>query len=193
MGWIKVALSQCLTSIDNGKSFVCETKPRIGEEPAVLKLSAVTYGHYRPEENKAMIDKNQFVEDAEVRRGDLLLTRKNTPELVGRCAYVYDTPSKLMMPDIIFRLNVAECCDSIYLWKLVNHDLFRPCIESIATGSAKSMSNISKERLLGVSVILPPLELQQQFAAFVAQVDKSKYCRCKSIELLQRLANTKEV
>lgn len=175
MEWNKVELSKCLTSIDNGKSFVCEIGSRVGKEPAILKLSAATYGCYKPEENKAMIDADQFNENAEVHSGDLLFTRKNTPELVGMCAYVYDTPGKLMMPDLIFRLNTSEQCDKIFLWKLINHDLFRPCIENIATGSAKSMSNISKERLLRLKIILPPIELQQQFASFVAQIDKSKH------------------
>lgn len=186
-GWDKLELSECLTSIDNGKSFVCAANPRTGNEPAVLKLSAATYGCYKPEENKAMIDANQFVENAEVHSGDLLFTRKNTPELVGMCAYVYDTPAKLMMPDLVFRLNVSEHCDKIFLWKLINHDLFRSCIENIATGSAKSMSNISKERLLRLKIILPPIELQQQFATFVAEVDKSKLEVQKALDKTQLL------
>lgn len=175
MHWTQKPLSACMESIDNGKSFVCDSAARTGDWPAVLKLSAVTYGFYRPEENKAMLDDKQFVEDAMVRVGDLLFTRKNTPELVGMCAYVYDTPPKLMMPDLIFRLNTTEECNKVFLWKLVNHDLFRECIQAIATGSAKSMSNISKERLLNLKIILPPIELQEHFAAFVAQVDKSKF------------------
>lgn len=119
-----------------------------------------------------------------------MFTRKNTPELVGMCAYVYDTPTKLMMPDLIFRLNVSERCDKIFLWKLINHDLFRPCIENIATGSAKSMSNISKERLLRLKIILPPLELQQQFAAFVTEVDNSKESVKKSLQELETLKSS---
>ena len=175
MGWEKVQLSTCIESIDNGKSLVCDTSARQGNWPAVLKLSAATYGFYRPEENKAMLDENQFVEDAAVRAGDLLFTRKNTPELVGMCAYVYDTPSRLMMPDLIFRLNTTNRCNKVFLWKLINHNLFRDCIRAISTGSAKSMSNISKERLLNLEIILPPAELQEQFAVFVAQIDKSKF------------------
>ena len=172
--WNKVPLSTCVESIDNGKSFVCDSGARQGTSPAVLKLSAATYGDYRPEENKAILDEKQFVEEAAVHSGDLLFTRKNTPELVGMCAYVYKTPAGLMMPDLIFRLNTTERCNKIFLWKLINHDLFRGCIQAIATGSAKSMSNISKERLLKIKVILPPNELQEQFAAFVTQTDKLK-------------------
>ena len=187
MGWEKVQLSTCLENIDSGRSPVCDAFARQGNWPAVLKLSAATYGFYRPEENKAMLDENLFVEDAAVRAGDLLFTRKNTPELVGMCAYVYDTPSRLMMPDLIFRLNTTNRCNKVFLWKLINHDLFRDCIQSIATGSAKSMSNISKERLLSLKIILPPVELQEQFAAFVAQVDKSKVEIQKAIDQLEIL------
>lgn len=187
MGWEKVQLAACLESVDNGKSFVCDASARQGNWPAVLKLSAVTYGFYRPEENKAMLDENQFVEDAAVQAGDLLFTRKNTPELVGMCAYVYDTPCGLMMPDLIFRLNTTNRCNKVFLWKLINHDLFRDCIQSIATGSAKSMSNISKERLLNLEIILPPIDLQNQFAAFVEQVDKSKVAVQKALDEAQLL------
>ena len=174
MGWEEVQLSGCLESIDNGKSYVCDTSCRKGESPAILKLSAVTYGNYRPDENKAMLDEAYFSKDITVQSGDLLFTRKNTPELVGMCAYVYKTPTNLMLPDLIFRLNTKPLCNKIYLWKLINHELFRKQIQALSSGSAKSMSNISKERLLHLSVILPPLSLQKQFAAFVAEVDKSK-------------------
>ena len=143
-GWDIVAFNVCLESIENGKSFVCDSVARADEKPAILKLSAATYGVYKPEENKAIINEEDFVESAEVHDGDLLFTRKNTPELVGMAAYVESTPKKLMMPDLIFRLNTKTNCNKIFLWKLINHDLYRSQIESAASGSAKSMSNISK-------------------------------------------------
>lgn len=185
--WNQVPLSTCVESIDNGKSFVCDSEARQETSPAVLKLSAATYGNYRPEENKAILDEKQFVEEAAVHSGDLLFTRKNTPELVGMCAYIYKTPDGLMLPDLIFRLNTTKRCNKIFLWKLINHDLFRGCIQAIATGSAKSMSNISKERLLKIKVILPPNDLQEQFAAFVAQTDKSKAVVQKALDETQLL------
>lgn len=180
--WLKVPLSNCISNIENGKSFVCRAEARSGDWPAVLKLSAATYGVYRPEENKAVFAEDQFVKATEVQDGDLLFTRKNTPELVGMCAYVYKTPHKLMMPDIIFRLNTTRACNKLFLWKLINHDLFRKQIRALATGSASSMSNISKERLLSLEIILPPLENQMVFASFVEQVDKSKYGMLKRIK-----------
>lgn len=186
-GWERVLLDECLESIDNGKSFVCKATARVGEKPAILKLSAVTYGIYRPEENKEIIVQNDFVEGAEVHEGDLLFTRKNTPELVGMAAYVVSTPPKLMMPDLVFRLNTKNNCNKIFLWQLINHDLFRKQIQNIASGSAKSMSNISKERLGKLSIYLPPIDKQNEFAEFVLQVNKLISTIQKSIDELQIL------
>lgn len=187
LGWDMVTFDECLTSIENGKSFVCDSNAREGEHPGILKLSAATYGVYKPEENKAIIDSNDFVKSAEVHNGDLLFTRKNTPELVGMAAYVEITPNKLMMPDLIFRLNTNSKCNKIYMWKLINHDLYRRQVESAASGSAKSMSNISKERLGRLRLPLPPIKLQNEFADFVKQVNKSKVAIQKALDKTQML------
>ena len=79
MKWDIYQLEECLERIDNGKSFICSDKPRTGDNPAILKLSAVTYGDYRPNENKALLDESLFVESSEVHAGDLLFTRKILP------------------------------------------------------------------------------------------------------------------
>ena len=186
-GWEKYQLNDCLERIDNGKSFVCSDKPRVGDYPAVLKLSAATYGDYRPEDNKALLDENQFVEGAEVHSGDLLFTRKNTPELVGMAAYVQETPEKLMMPDLIFRLVTNDRMNPVFLWQLINCKEFRPIIQRISGVSAKSMSNNSKERLGKINVICPPRKIQDQLVPFVHQVDKSKAVVQKSLDKMQLL------
>lgn len=173
-GWDVVKLSECLERIDNGKSFTCDSNAREGAFPAILKLSAATYGDYRPYENKALLDEKQFVESVEVHRGDLLFTRKNTPDLVGMAAYVFETPEKLMMPDLIFRLVTNERMTPIFLWQLINNREFRTVIQGISGGSAKSMSNISKERLKNIEVICPPISEQKKLEGVLEQVDKSK-------------------
>lgn len=186
-GWEVVKLSECLERIDNGKSFTCDSNAREGVFPAILKLSAATYGDYRPYENKALLDEKQFVESVEVHRGDLLFTRKNTPDLVGMAAYVFETPEKLMMPDLIFRLVTNERMTPTFLWQLINNREFRPAIQGISGGSAKSMSNISKERLKNIEVICPPISEQKKLEGVLEQVDKSKSKIQKSLQETQLL------
>ena len=187
MKWDIYRLEECLERIDNGKSFICSDKPRTGDNPAILKLSAATYGDYRPNENKALLDESLFVESSEVHAGDLLFTRKNTPELVGTAAYVQNTPPKLMMPDLIFRLVPNEKVNAVFLWQLINCKEFRPVIQAISGGSAKSMSNISKERLGKIKVICPPRELQDSLIPFVEQTDKSKVAVRRALDEAQLL------
>lgn len=186
-GWDVVKLSKCLERIDNGKSFTCDSNAREGAFPAILKLSAATYGDYRPYENKALLEETQFVESVEVHRGDLLFTRKNTPDLVGMAAYVFETPEKLMMPDLIFRLVINERMTPIFLWQLINNREFRPVIQGISGGSAKSMSNISKERLKNIEVICPPISEQKKLEGVLEQVDKSKVAVQKALDETQLL------
>ena len=181
-----------LRNIENGKSFVCASEARIDNKPAILKLSSCyIWNLLNLKKNKAIINEEDFIESAEVHKSDLLFTRKNTPELVGMAAYVESTPIKLMMPDLLFRLNTKNNCNKIFLWKLINNDLYRSRIESAANGSAKSMSNISKERLGKLQFPLPSIELQNQFADFVRTVDKSKVEAQKRVDLYEELLNKK--
>ena len=64
-------------------------------------------------------------------------------------------------------------------------------IQGMAHGSAKSMVNIPKTQLARLPVPVPPLELQQEFADFVAQVDKSKFAVQKALDELN--ATTKKI
>ncbi|SUY45495.1 restriction modification system dna specificity domain [Clostridium putrefaciens] len=119
-----------------------------------------------------------------------MFTRKNTPELVGMSAFAYNTEANLMMPDLIFRLNTNENINKIYLWKLINHSLFRENIKSLSNGSSKSMSNISKQRLMELSVPILPIELQNQFANFIKQVDRLKFEMESSLKELENNFNS---
>ena len=175
MNWPLVALRDCLNGIDSGKSLNCEGHPRSGESPAVLKLSAVTYGKYDPAENKELPSEDAFISNLEVRAGDLLFSRKNTREYVGMTAIVRETPRNLMLPDLIFRLLPKDCIRTEYLHQLFNHTQYRPVISGLASGSAGSMPNISKQRLLALEIPLPPIDRQLDIEPFVEQSDKSKF------------------
>jgi type I restriction enzyme S subunit len=175
MRWSVCYLGDCLETIENGKSLNCETFARTGNLPAVLKLSAVTYGEYNPFENKQLPSADMFISKVEVKKGDLLFSRKNTYEYVGMTAVVKDTPSGLMLPDLIFRLVTKPECHRVYLSQLINHPLFRPLIRDLASGSTGSMPNISKQRLSALRIPLPPEEVQAAFEVIVEQTDKSKF------------------
>lgn len=187
LGWELVKMNDCLLKIDGGKSLNCENFPRTNNYPAVLKLSAVTYGEYNPNENKQLPSPADFISSLEVHDGDLLFSRKNTYDYVGMTAFIRKTPPNLMLPDLIFRLTPSDRCLPVYLNCLFNHELFRPVIRELASGSSGSMPNISKNRLLNLSIPLPPLDSQNHFATFMERTNESKSAIRHSIEKLETL------
>lgn len=70
-------------------------------------------------------------------------------------------------------LPIAGECNRVYLAEVMRSAYFLEYILPLS-GRAQ-MPKVNKKALSGFSMPLPPIELQQQFAAFVAQVDKSRF------------------
>ena len=187
--WGFKPLSECVDSIDTGKSMNCGEGPRGVGGFGVLKLSALSSGTFVASENK-VISKDNFMSIKEVEKGDLLFARKNTPELVGTTVYVPNEVRGLMFPDLVFRMKPKDV-NALYLLAYMRSDRGLDLIQGMAHGSAKSMVNIPKTQLARLPVPVPPLELQQEFADFVAQVDKSKFAVQKALDELN--ATTKKI
>ncbi|MCA9450664.1 MAG: restriction endonuclease subunit S, partial [Candidatus Omnitrophica bacterium] len=129
--------------------------------------------------------------EIEVRQGDLLFTRKNTRDLVGATAYVFETPSHLMTPDLIFRLIPnPKIIDPIYLWQAMTQPEARMMIQAQASGAAASMVNISQNRLLPLEFPVPQLSEQQRFAKAVLQFRTSTTNQATSATTLETLFQT---
>lgn len=188
-GWEKKRLSTLLVDIESGTSPKCEAGPASEGEWGVLKLGAVTKCSYDDRENKALPASVPPSVRDEVKVGDLLFSRKNTYELVAACAYVFSTKPKLLMPDLIFRFVFRDDAEvnSIYMWKLLTADSQRKAIQSLAAGAAGSMPNISKTNLREIRLPMPPLPLQEQFAAIVIKVESLRSDYQRSLTDLESL------
>jgi len=164
-GWPVVPLGNLLDRIDGGWSPVCggDLAP---EQWGVLKLSAVKSFGFFGSEAKRLPETIAPREDLEVHEGDLLITRKNTIDLVGTAAVADGSGRKRMLPDTIFRLIPNDPARFLpgYVCTLINLPSFRPAIRQLASGSASSMPGISKGRLSALEIPLPELPLQTAFA-----------------------------
>jgi len=171
LGWSRVPLGDVVTDISSGTSPVCESRPAQRDEWGVLKLGAVTYGVFEPTEQKAFLGDVTGMRANEVRPGDLLMTRKNTRDLVGAVAVVPDVRPHLLLPDLIFRLIVDETrVSKTYLHALLMDPRKRPQVRALASGSAGSMPNISQARLRALILELPPIDLQHRFEQMMGVV-----------------------
>ena len=76
-------------------------------------------------------------------------------------------------------------CNRVFLAYVMRSDYFLEYILPLS-GRAQ-MPKVNKKALMGFSMPLPPLTLQQEFADFAAEVDKSRFIVQQQIEKLQML------
>lgn len=182
-----------LRRIESGLSPNCEPYPRADpSQTAVLKLGSVTYGSFNPSENKYLPPETKVEKRVSVNKGDVLFSRKNTHELVAASAYVFQDDDNLLLPDTIFKLVFDPSrINGMYLWRLLCEPNIKRGIQSLATGSAGSMPNISKERLMKFRIPIPPISLQKKFAEIVQSLMAMRELQEHSKSLLDNLFNSR--
>ena len=109
-----------------------------------------------------------------VRKGDVLFNRTNSIELVGKTC-IYELDFDMVIAGYIIRIRTNNnILNPRYLSEFLNFPSTKKFLRNIAKG-AVNQANINAKELQDISIPLPPLALQNEFADFVAQVDKSQF------------------
>nr|WP_326130229.1 restriction endonuclease subunit S [Staphylococcus warneri] len=182
-----IKLSDVVNDIYAGKSLA-------SKEPSnykVIKTGAVSFEYFNETEfkylpNDYIPNKNHFID-----KGELLVSRMNTSELVGAVSYVFDSVKNLTIPDRIWKLILdKEQVNPIYLWYVLNESTFRKHVTNIATGTSGSMKNISQKNYLKSRVNLPEVNKQNEFAEKIEKIEELKKQCQKSLEYYEELYET---
>lgn len=162
-------LGELVQEIQAGKSVVgIDEPPSSSEEYAVLKVSAVGKRSFLPTESKTLINQLDFMDVHSVRAGDILITRANTPDLVGLVCLVAEHHKNLMLSDKTLRLIPENGVPSRLLFEALRSQAARQYLKSNATGTGRAMKNISQATLLRMPVRFPAKETRKEH---VAQLD----------------------
>jgi len=161
-----ITLGDVLISIETGKSFLTSEILAHPDEQGVLKVSAVSWSEFLPNEAKALTGDYTPAESHKVKKDDLLISRANTRELVGAVVLVErDYPMRLLS-DKTLRLIVDQSrARKDYLLFALRSAQARAHIEHFATGTSDSMRNISQDVIKAIPVWLPSLPEQRHIAA----------------------------
>ena len=176
-------IARYISELRGGKSLA-------GTEPCknrVLKTGAATFGWFDPEQYKYLPTDYEPLPEHKVETGDVIISRMNTPELVGACSYVFEAPENMYYPDRLWKAVLKEKTNPIFLWQLLWEKDIRKAIKEESGGTSGTMHNISKPNLLGIKCIDAPIELQDKYADFVKQIDKSKVVVQKALDETQTL------
>ena len=117
--------------------------------------------------------------------GDIVFVRSNgNKSLVGRSLAIY--PGKEPTTFSGFCIRYRKFDESIiipYLLRVLKADSIRDKL----TGRGANIQNLNQQILRTVMIPIPPIELQEQFADFVDQVNKSKVKVQKALDETQKL------
>lgn len=168
--WSWIRLGHVVIESGAGWSPSCEQRPREGHEWGVLKVSAVSWGAFAPEQNKALPANLEPRPEHEVVVGDFLVSRANTAELVARSVVVEDCPRYLMLSDKIVRLKLSKLIDGRFINFSNSCEQARKYYAAVAGGTSASMKNVSREQILNLVIPLPPLAEQHRIVAKVNEL-----------------------
>jgi type I restriction enzyme S subunit len=167
-GWEWCRVADLSLNSESGWSPKCLGTPREAGKWGVLKVSAVTWGVYNPDENKELPNALEPREQIEVKAGDFLISRANTAALVARAVIVpFDSPERLMMSDKIIRFRFSETVEVNYINLFNNSGFARNYYAEVAGGTSSSMKNVSRVQINNLVVALPPTEEQDKIVCKV--------------------------
>ena len=181
-GWEMTTIGEIVTEVKYGTS-----RPAIdGGKYAYLRMNNLTYDGYLDLADLKRIDiPDSEIEKCIVRKGDVLFNRTNSIELVGKTC-VFDKDEDMIIAGYIIRVRLKPVMLPLIMSYFMNTDALKKKLRSMAKG-AVNQANINAQELKAIKIYLPPTDLQQQFADFVAQTDKLKLVVNKQIDKLETL------
>ncbi len=183
----RIPLADLVVRVETGRSFGGAASPATPGEWGIIKVSAMTWGSFRPEENKA-VRLDQANRRHEIHEGDLLISRANTSTYVGASVLVGPTRPQLLLSDKSLRLIPRPGIDVRWLQLALSTPRTRSQISAAATGTKDSMRNISQTALLRTELPDRTSEQQRRDVRAVLERLASAEALEQSVNLVQQRA-----
>ena len=165
--WDVLKLKYVIAFIESGVSVNASQSAAEEGKIGVLKTSSVSKYSFRPEENKEVnLDELDRV-SCPVRANTIIVSRMNTPELVGACGYVEQDYPNLFLPDRLWQIHFLNSVVVKYVWYYLSSNYIRNYYSSLSSGTSSSMQNISKGQFENARLLLPPPEVQRDIVKFL--------------------------
>ena len=171
--WCVKPLSAFISALDAGVSVNAGDRPAAPTEIGVLKTSCVTNGVFDLSENKVVLDTEEQTRVTEcVLGGTIIISRMNTPALVGANAYVESGATNIFLPDRLWAAKPAPDANMRFVAYILGADRGRGALSELAAGSSGSMKNIAKSAVLELLVSAPEPNEQQKIADCLSSLDE---------------------
>ena len=186
-GWPLVSITEIIRDKASNGFFAKRDAYKDDGNVQILGVSNVVNRMYSntkelPRTNATQAEKEKY----SVKYGDMLFCRSSlVADGKGKASIV----AKGTFPNVLFECHVIRLsldlqkCVPEFVQVLSTTPFFRRQI--IAQSKTATMTTIGQDGILKSSVVLPPIDLQNQFAAFVERVDQQKQTVQQSLEKLE--------
>ena len=170
-GWDEFALSEKLNVV-GGSAFKSNQFDEISGIP-ILRIGNINAGFFKPV-NLVYWKEDDNLERYAMYPGDLVMSLTGTvgKDDYGNVCILGNDYEMYYLNQRNAKLEIKEGLDKYYLSHLLKFEQIKKRLTGISRGVRQA--NISNKDILNLVVPVPPIELQNQFAAFVNQVNKSK-------------------
>ena len=107
-GWSIRRIGDEIDSLNSGVSVNSQEGDVSSNNPGVLKTSSVSKGKFIPSESKRIIKRDLSRVKLNPKYDSLIISRMNTPDLVGECGYVDRDYPFLFIPDRLWQTNFKQ-------------------------------------------------------------------------------------
>lgn len=174
-GWKERPLRDLLSQPVSGVSVLADDDvPPLGE-PGVLRLSCVTGGRFDPRDLKTPQNGQAARLGVAAEHNTILISRSNTPNLVGESAYVAGDHPSAFLPDTLWLLRPKKKDEVSMPWLgyMLRSGQYRRLLQRIASGTSQSMKKIQKGSFLGLHAATPPVTEQRKIAEILTTWDEA--------------------
>jgi type I restriction enzyme S subunit len=186
--WDVIQLAEVISSLTAGVSVNSENREAQEGELGILKTSAITYGKFNPKESKVILKSELDRVTISPKKDHLIISRMNTPLLVGASVYIDKDYPNLFLPDRLWLAEVKRN-DVWVKWfgYLLSSNKMRERISDIATGTSNSMKNISKKSFLSLNIFIPSIKEQKQISDILTSIDNKITIEQQKLTQLQTI------
>lgn len=152
-----------------------------------IRMNNLTDNGYLDLSNLKYIDiPESELEKCLVRKGDILFNRTNSREKVGKSA-LFDRADKMVIAGYIIRVRAkADMLNPVFAVRYLNLPELKEHLRKICRG-AVNQANINSKEMASIPFIVPPINLQNQFASKIEAIEAQKKLVEASIADLETL------
>lgn len=183
MGWSIMSFGELASSINYGTSLPATD----GGKYPYIRMNNLTDNGYLDLLNLKYID----IPDAEldkclVKKCDILFNRTNSREKVGKTA-LFDRNEEMVIAGYIIRVRAkSKILNPVFAVRYMNLPEMKEHLRKICRG-AVNQANINSKEMASIPFLVPPIELQNQYALKIEAIEEQKRLIESSIADLETL------